>query len=115
MMLKINVISVLLSITLTSITTILLQDLDLTILTIVILLAFRSVIAEFFLSSLLKVDLRKDILLELLLTVVFICTGWFINSWLSIMLYCIAYISYLTIKKKDIYNTINSLKMLIKA
>jgi len=67
------------------------------------------------LSKELKFNVKKDILLELLLTVIFILSGWFINSWFTVLIYGMAYIIYLTIKKKDITKTIISLRLLMKA
>ena len=57
----------------------------------------------------------KDIFLELSLTVVFILTGWYINSWATLLLYGTAYMTYLIIKRKDINGTITSIKGLMKA
>lgn len=115
LMLKINLISFALSVMVTFITTILLRNLNLAIAAIVILLAFRCAFAEVFLSKILKISLYKDIVLELTVTLVFILTGWFINSWFAVVLYAVAYVMYLVIKKKDITNTIKNVKLLMKA
>ena len=115
LMLKINLISLALSVMITFITTILFKNLNLAIESIVLLLAFRCVLAEMFLSKILKISLHKDIFLELAMTLIFILTGWFINSWLAVLLYAVAYIMYLAIKRKDITNTIKNVKLLMKA
>ncbi|MHC1684885.1 MAG: hypothetical protein AB6733_18410 [Clostridiaceae bacterium] len=113
-MLKINVISLLLSAIITFINTIILKNLNLTIASIVVVLAFRCVLAEGYLSFILKVSLFKDMILEIMMTLIFILTGWFINSLLIVLLYAIAYIIYLYIKRKDISNTIRNMKLLMK-
>jgi Zn-dependent protease with chaperone function len=59
--------------------------------------------------------MKKDILLELTLTLVFILSGWFINSWMTTIVYGTAYIGFLLIKRKEIRYTADSVKMLIKA
>lgn len=115
LMLKINLISLGLSIIITFINTILLKNLNLSIALIVVLLAFRCTLAEMFLSKILTISLYKDIVLELMMTLIFVLTAWFINSWLAVLLYAVAYIMYLTIKRKDIINTIKNVKLLIKA
>lgn len=115
LMLKINVLSVVLSLCLTLLTTVIFHNLDFAIFTIVVLLAFRSIFAEYFLSKLLKLDLANDIALELSLTAVFILSGWYINSWMTLFVYAIAYLIYLLIKRKDISITIQSLKSLMKS
>lgn len=115
LMLKINLISFALSVIITLITTILLRNLNLAIAAIVILLAFRCALAEVLLSKILKISLYKDIVLELTMTLVFILTGWFINSWLAVIVYAGAYSMYLIIKRKDITNTIKNVKLLMRA
>ncbi|WP_207208035.1 hypothetical protein [Xylanivirga thermophila] len=80
MMLKINLMSMALSLILTSFSTQIFRNLDLAIINIVLLLAFRSMLAELYLSKELKISIKKDILLEFLLTAVFIISGWFVNS-----------------------------------
>lgn len=115
LMLKINLISITLSAITAFINTILLKNLNLAIASIVVLLAFRCAIAEIYLFIILKISLYKDIVFELIMTLIFILTGWFINSWLTVLLYAAAYIIYLTIKKKDIINTIKNIKLLMKS
>lgn len=115
LMLKINTISVIISLVFTIMTTVLLKNLDIAILSIVILLAIRSVLAETILSKLLKISMKKDILLELILTFIFIMSGWFINSWMTTIIYGTAFLIYLFIKRKEIIYTVNSIKILIKA
>lgn len=114
-MLQINIITMLSSLILTFFATQVLRNLDITVVNIVIFLAFRCVLAESYLSKELKLNVKKDIILELSLTVVFMLSGWFVNSWLTVLIYGIAYIIYLIIKKKDIINTYVSLKLLLKA
>ncbi|MBU3197725.1 hypothetical protein LL037_24355 [Clostridium estertheticum] len=113
-MLKINLISLALSVIITFITTIIFKNLDLAITSIVVLLAFRCALSEMFLSNILTISLYKDIVLELIMTLIFILTGWFINSWLVVLLYAIAYIIYLVIKRKDIINAVGNVKLLMK-
>lgn len=115
LMLKINLISLGLSVILTILNTVLLKNLNLAIVSIVILLALRCVLAEIFLAKILRITLYKDIVLELIMTLIFILTGWFINSWINILLYTLSYITYLFIKRKDITKTIWSIKLLTKA
>lgn len=81
---------------------------------IVVLLAFRCALAELCLSKIMKISLGKDIILELGMTLIFILTGWFINSWLGVSLYGLAYLLYVIIKRKDIGRTIKNIKALIK-
>lgn len=115
LMLKINLITLTLSVIITFVSVVVLKNLNFAIVSIVVLLAFRCVLAEMYLSRILKISLYKDIVLELMMTLIFILTGWFINSWLTVLLYGIAYVIYWVIKRKDIINTIKNIKLLMKA
>lgn len=114
-MLRINVISMVLSLIMTYITTRIFVNLDVAILNIVILLAIRSAFAEKYLAKELCLEVNKDIFMEVLLTIVFIVAGWFINSWMTVLIYGITYLIYLYIKRKDIVYTIQNIKLLMKA
>lgn len=114
-MLKINLVSMCMSLILTYISTRVFRNLDFTVLTIVILLTLRSALAELYLGKKLRIKVNKDISMEIIMTVLFILTGWFINSWLSVLGYGIAYLVYLFIKKKDLIHSVQGIKSLIKA
>lgn len=113
-MLNINTFTMLLSLVTTLVSTQLFKNLNVTIFSIVLLLGFRSVLAEIYLSQELKIDIRKDILLELMMIFVFIVTGWYIDSWVSTLTYLVSYLLYLVIKKNDLKNTAIQLRILIQ-
>lgn len=115
LMLIINVISVLLSLVLTAIFTLVFKNLNLTIFTIIILLAFRSTLSEIYLSKILHIQVKKDIILENSLAIIFIITSWFLSLSHGIIIYILAYAVYLLIKKKDIVFTIKNLKQYVRA
>lgn len=114
-MLRINLISMLISLFMTYISIQIVVNLDLAILNIVILLAIRSALAEIYLAKELNIKVKKDIILEILMTIVFILTGWFVDSWMTVLLYGMSYLIYIIIKRKDITGTIRNIKSLIKA
>lgn len=114
-MLKINLLSLFLSALITLLTTVLFKNLNVAILSIVFILAFRCSLAEIYLSKTLQIDIFKDIFLELVMTLIFICVGWFIKSWISVFIYAIAFLIYLLIKKKDLVQTSINLKLLLKS
>jgi O-antigen/teichoic acid export membrane protein len=113
-MLLINLLSLGISLLITIVTTLVIKSLDLAVASIVFLLALRSILGEIFLSKILKISIYKDIILEIIMTLVFILTGWFINSWLTFLLYLLAYIIYLIIKRKEINSTMKNIKSLLK-
>ncbi len=115
LMLRINLISFVFSLMITFINAFVFKNLDLAVLSIVILLAFRAVLAEILLSQILGFTVYKDIVLELMMTAIFILTGWFVNSWITVLLYALSYIIYLIIKRKDIISSIKNIKVLMKS
>ncbi|WP_409252135.1 oligosaccharide flippase family protein [Bacillus sp. SCS-153A] len=114
LMLTINVVSVLLSIMLTTLMTLVFKNLLLTIMSIVVLLAFRSALAEVFISRILKISVYKDIFLEMLMSTLFILISWFINSWIGVVFYLFVYGVYLLVKRREIIRTFNNVKHLVK-
>jgi O-antigen/teichoic acid export membrane protein len=113
-MMQINMITLLLSGLMTIFTTIVFKNLNLAIISILVLIIFRFILAEIYLKKLMNLNLGKDAVLEFLLTVVFVSTGWFINSWLTTGLYVLAYIIYLVLKRKEILRCVTELKMMMK-
>ena len=113
-MLRINVITMMISIVFTYVSTQIFQNLDMTIMNIVILLIIRSLSAELYLSNKLNVSVKKDIILEVLMTSIFILSGWFVNSWVTMAIYVLSYWIYLFIKKSDFNGTVQNIKLLIK-
>lgn len=113
--LRVNLATLCFSVLMTYITTYLLKNLDLTVVSIVVILAFRCIIAELYLSNALHISVYKDVVLELIMTAVFITSGWYINSWMTMLIYGGAYLIYLFIKRKDIKNTGKNIRALVKS
>lgn len=109
-MLMINVITLLISIITTLITTLWLENLVGAILTIPILLAIRSILAELYLSKVLDISVLKDIAVELIMTVIFIASGWYFQNYMTILIYGGAYAIYLLLKRKQIISQLRFLK-----
>jgi O-antigen/teichoic acid export membrane protein len=113
LILKINLVTLILSVAITITNTLILGNLDFTIASIVILLALRSILAEYFLSKHLKISLSTDIMLELVMTLIFVFSGWLLDSWFSVLIYMLAYIVYLFIKRKSIRITMLNVRSII--
>lgn len=109
-LLIVNIIVLGLSILSTYILTIVLRNLELTVLSISLLLIIKSLLAENFISKVLAINIYKEIALELILTMIFILSSWFINSWITIIIYGIAYISYILIKRNDLIKIVDFVK-----
>ncbi|WP_226528035.1 oligosaccharide flippase family protein [Metabacillus niabensis] len=111
--LNVNIITVVLSIILTIVCTSVFKSLTLSILSIVLLLAFRCVLAEVFLSKILNIAVKKDILLEIIITFLFIIISWYVNSMSAALIYLVVYGLYLLIKKKEIVSSFKQIKQFV--
>ena len=109
----VNVTTVILSIILTVITVYQINNLDLAILTILILLAFRCVVAEIMVSRRLQVAVIGDIILELILTIAFVVSSWLIGGVPGLIGYVVIYIVYIGIKYQNVLQTIRWIRKII--
>ena len=109
LLLKVNLISLLLSCLLTYINVYILHNLEIVVLSIVFLLAFRCILGEIILSKIIKINIFKDTLLEILLSVIFILAGWFYSDLVGMCIYSVAYIFYLLVKRSNIYSVFSEI------
>lgn len=113
LILRVNLATLILSFLITYISTQIFKNLEITVLSIVILLIFRSIIAEIALANILEIPKYKDIFLELTLIVYFIWISWTFDTPVTMIAYAMAYIIYLIVKRKEILSTIRNLKELV--
>lgn len=113
-LLLVNVTTVSLSVVITLITTYWLHNLDLAVASIVFLLAFRCVFAELLLSTVLDVNVKTDIVLELALTIIFIGASWFVGGIAGLAIYAVAYLVYLFIKRNDVAFVLNTALRMVR-
>lgn len=109
-MLKINVISVIFSICVTFFMVQIFHNLDLTVLSIVVIYVFQCCVSEFFINRLLQVDLKKDILTDFLMCVIFISSGWYFRNVWGMVIYAGAYLFFLVLNRKQIGHLIKTIK-----
>lgn len=114
-MLRINLITLVFSLILTLITTYGMKNLNYAIISIPILLAVRSFLSEMYLAKLMNISIKKDAIMEFILTGVFMFTGWMIFSWMGVLLYLVVYILYVLYKWKEIRMSIQFLKTYMKS
>lgn len=113
-LLKVNFISLILSILLTFITTFVFKNLELAVLTILVLVAFKSILAEVLLSKFLNIYFLKNIFWELGMTFIFIIINWFVmNTFYSLSMYLIFYLIYLFINKQELVQSLKKVTKLI--
>ncbi|MDF9844044.1 MULTISPECIES: hypothetical protein [unclassified Paenibacillus] len=114
-LLKINVVTVILSVITTIITIFFVDNLFITVISITFLLGFRYFIAQKFLSNLLGVNLKGDMFYEFFMCVIFVALNWFINSWLSVLIYLLIYLVYIFLNKNSILSTVLTIKKFIRS
>lgn len=110
-----NFVSVLLTFVITGIVVYVRKDLNLAVLSISFLFAFRSVISELCLSRFMKMNMKSDIILELLMSVAFIVTAWYLDAVWGTIAYLICLIIYFVLKRADILFTFQTFKSIIKS
>jgi len=102
-LLIINLSMVFISLILSYVSIHILNSLNLTILLIVVLLMLRSIVAEIYISKLLNISVKMDILVELFLSISFIIINWFIGGWIGMLLYAILFFIYLVLIRKEVF------------
>lgn len=111
LMLKINILTVILSIIMTFISTMLMNNLDIAVLSIVILLAIRSSVSEIILGKKLGINITKDLILEIFMVLVFMVATWVnISSVFSLTIYLVIFIFYIYLKKDNLDASIRIFK-----
>lgn len=113
MLLQINIVALVFSVILTFLTTIIYRNVDLAILSILILIIFRSFLAEWYLSNLIQISIFKDNILECVMTLVFVVLGWYMDSWIGVLLYLLCYLVYIYIKWENLALSFSRLKKLM--
>ena len=106
-LLLVNSCSMVLSFLFTWLTVFCWNSMDLAILSIVLLLAFRCIFAELIVTRSINIDEKKDIVLEVLVVTVFILSNWVVGGLRGMLLYVLCFVIYLFIKKEDIKVIVN--------
>lgn len=100
-MLLINLLTLTLSAIFMYISVIIMNNLNLTILSLTILLALRSIIAELYLSKLLNISIKRYTLIELFMSASFLIISWYLGLLNGVILYSLIYIIYLLTNKNN--------------
>ena len=109
-MLKINVVSVVFSLIITIFTVGILHNLNATVFSIVLVYAFRCVLSEHYVTKLLDLNLRKDIVEDLLMCGIFIFSGLVFNNFLSMAVYGVVYATFILIHRHSLIKIVNMVR-----
>lgn len=111
--LLVNVVTVVLSLVLSLVTVYGMDSLDLTVFSIVVLMIFKSVFAEWLLKKDVPMHVLTDNLLEIGLTLVFIIGSLRLSDLKAFFLYAVAYVAYLMLHSKKIMKQLKEAKQII--
>lgn len=109
LLLKINMVSIVLAAVATIITVYFLHDLRWTVFSIVFLYAFRCEFAELYMERLLSINIKRDILQELLIVLVFIVSAIAIDTWWCVIIYLAVLLTYVCVNRDKLFVTVQHL------
>lgn len=110
LMLEINVVSVVFSLIVTIVTVGIWHNLDAAVFSIVLAYAFRCMLAEYHVTKILGLDLKMDMLEDLLMCSIFIVSGWMFDSFLCMTLYSVAYVVFVLVHRKSLQQIIGMVR-----
>ena len=113
-LLTINVITVGLSFLLSVISNYLFKNLELSILTILILVAFRCICSEIVLAKKMNIKIYKDILLELIVVSSFIISNWYIKGIYGFLIYIFFVVLFILINRTVLNKALKKIKKIIR-
>ncbi len=108
-LMRVNIISLAFSVLLTIISVYYMQNITLAVISMLVSQVFRTVLAEIVLSRKLNIYPVKDILYELILTIMFVICNWFISGILGAIIFIICVIGYLFFKRDRILSALKEL------
>ncbi len=111
--LLVNVVTVILSLILSSIAVLLCDSLDLAVVSIVVLMIFKSVYAEWIMKKYVNIHVLVDNMLEIVLTLIFIVSSMMLTEGMAFVVYLIAYAAYLIIRSKKIIAQLKKAKEIV--
>lgn len=110
LMLEINVVSVVFSLIVTIVTVGIWHNLDAAVFSIVLAYAFRCMMAEYHVTKILGLNLRVEMLEDLLMCSIFIVSGWMFDRFLCMTLYSVAYVVFVLVHRKSLQQIIGMVR-----
>lgn len=114
MLLIINVATVLISIVATSISVEVIQSIIAALIAIVIVIMIRTIAGEICVAKYLNIHIGKALITDVLMSVGFIAVYLLYDGLLAIVIYCLILLVYCVINKSEIFELIDSLKVLLR-
>lgn len=111
--LGINCVAVIITFVTTAVSVYMLDNLTIAIVSLPILMGLRCCIGELVLIQEIHVSIWKDISAEWLMVLIFIIVSWFIQSWMSMAIYLVAYLVYLFWKRNAVCDLAGQVRELV--
>lgn len=111
-LLLVNLASVIVGIGLSGLTVFIWGNLELAVLSILVLVGLRCIGAELLLAPRLNLNYRLDTIVELLMIAGFIYSSWFVGGLRGSVIYVVIFMGYLVLERKDIKSCIEKIKCL---
>lgn len=110
LMLKINIISVMVSAIVTWFTVAVFHNLDIAIFSVVFLYAFRCLLAEFWIGKLLHLQLYRKMVIDCGMCAVFILSGWCFDNVLCMAIYGAFFVLYAGLHYKELKTVVRKVR-----
>lgn len=110
LMLEINTVSVVFSLIVTIVTVGIWHNLDAAVFSIVLAYAFRCMLAEYHVTKILGLNLRVEMLEDLLMCSIFIVSGWLLDDFLCMAVYGAAYAVFVLVHRKSLQQIIGMVR-----
>lgn len=110
LMLKINIVSVMVSAIVTWLTVVVFHNLDIAIFSVVFLYAFRCFLAEFWIGKLLHLQLYRKIAVDCGMCAIFILSGWCFANILCMSIYGAFFVLYAVLHYKELKNVVRKVQ-----
>jgi O-antigen/teichoic acid export membrane protein len=107
-MMTVNLISLAVAVFTVYLTAYIMHDLNLVLLGILSVIAFRAIAAEVMLQRKMKTSSLKDIIYESILVLVFLIASILVGGWIGTVIYAAVYSVYIIVKKQSIVNSIQA-------
>ena len=113
-LLEINILAMLLSIILALMGGFIIKDITFIAISMVVAIAFRSMIAELYLARVMGSDVRKNLFLESLLVIAFMILTWCCDAWIALISYAVLYILFICLNKQELFSVCDFIKKRLK-
>jgi hypothetical protein len=111
-MLIVNVVGVAIAVITTIISVFIMENLTAAVVSIVINQVVRCLLAEYALTKQIQIDVKKNNLYEIALTVVFIISNWYIGGWIGVGVYTAVFVLYCIVERRQFVDLVSSIKSL---